>query len=71
LTSPDSTASTARFWLGGILAPIIIGVIVALELPLEQNFLAIGLAGLLGMIAVALVNQRLAASATQAATAAA
>jgi AAHS family benzoate transporter-like MFS transporter len=48
---------------GGILAPIIIGAIVALELPLEQNFLAIGLAGLLGMIAVALVNQRLAASA--------
>jgi len=48
---------------GGILAPIIIGAIVALELPLEQNFLAIGLAGLLGMIAVALVNHRLAASA--------
>jgi AAHS family benzoate transporter-like MFS transporter len=56
---------------GGILAPIIIGVIVALELPLEQNFLAIGLAGLLGMIAVTLVNQRLAASAMRAATAAA
>jgi AAHS family benzoate transporter-like MFS transporter len=56
---------------GGILAPIIIGVIVALELPLEQNFLAIGLAGLLGMLAVTLVNQRLAASAMQAATAAA
>jgi AAHS family benzoate transporter-like MFS transporter len=50
---------------GGILAPIMIGAIVALELPLAQNFLAIGLAGLLGMIAVALVNQRLAASALQ------
>lgn len=57
---------------GGILAPIMIGAIVALELPLQQNFLAIGLAGLLGMIAVALVNQRLAASAApRAATAAA
>jgi AAHS family benzoate transporter-like MFS transporter len=56
---------------GGILAPIMIGAVVALELPLEQNFIVIGLAGLLGMIAVALVNYRLAASSIQTAPAAA
>jgi AAHS family benzoate transporter-like MFS transporter len=49
---------------GGILAPIIIGAIVALNLPFEQNFMAIGLAGFLGMIAVVLINHRLFASAT-------
>lgn len=47
---------------GGILAPIMIGALVALNLPLEQNFIAIGLAGLLGMIAVVLINHRLSAS---------
>ncbi len=44
---------------GGILAPIMIGALVALELPLEQNFMAIGFAGLLGMISVVLINHRL------------
>lgn len=44
---------------GAILAPIMIGALVALNLPLEQNFMAIGLAGLLGMIAVVLINHRL------------
>lgn len=47
---------------GGIVAPIIIGVIVGLQLPLEQNFMAIGLAGFLGMLAVVLINHRLFAS---------
>jgi len=47
---------------GGILAPIIIGAIVALNLPFEQNFMAIGLAGFLGMVAVILINHRLFAS---------
>lgn len=50
---------------GGILAPIIIGIIVGLNLPFEQNFMAIGLAGFLGMIAVVLINHRLFASTTQ------
>jgi AAHS family benzoate transporter-like MFS transporter len=49
--------------IGAIVAPILIGGLVALQLPLEQNFMAIGLAGLLGMIAVMLVNHRLCASA--------
>ncbi|RZL59835.1 MAG: MFS transporter [Variovorax sp.] len=48
--------------MGAILAPILIGGLVALKLPLEQNFLAIGLAGLLGMIAVMLIDHRLCAS---------
>ncbi|CAN7408404.1 MFS transporter [Pseudoduganella sp. LjRoot289] len=52
---------------GGILAPIMIGALVALKLPLEQNFMAIGLAGLLGMSAVVLINHRLCASAGRAA----
>lgn len=56
---------------GGIMAPIMIGAVVALELPLEQNFIVIGLAGLLGMIAVILVNHRLAASSLRAAPVAA
>jgi MFS transporter, AAHS family, benzoate transport protein len=47
---------------GAILAPILIGWIVSLKLPLEQNFIAIGIAGLLGTIAVALINHRLAAA---------
>lgn len=51
---------------GGILAPIIIGVIVALELPFQQNFMAIGLAGFLGMLAVMLIRHSLFASTTQA-----
>jgi AAHS family benzoate transporter-like MFS transporter len=55
---------------GGIFAPIIIGAVVALELPLEQNFLVIGLAGFLGMIAVILVNHKLSATSAQPATAA-
>ena len=49
--------------MGAILAPILIGGLVALKLPLEQNFMAIGLAGLLGMIAVMLINHGLCASA--------
>jgi MFS transporter, AAHS family, benzoate transport protein len=47
---------------GAIAAPILIGALVSLELPLEQNFMAIGLAGLLGTIAVMLINHRLSAS---------
>jgi AAHS family benzoate transporter-like MFS transporter len=48
--------------LGAILAPILIGAVVSLQLPLEQNFLAIGVVGLLGMIAVMLINHGLSAS---------
>jgi AAHS family benzoate transporter-like MFS transporter len=47
---------------GAILAPILIGGLVALDLPLAQNFMAIGLAGLLGMFAVMRINHKLCAS---------
>jgi AAHS family benzoate transporter-like MFS transporter len=43
--------------LGAILAPVLIGTLVEMRLPLEQNFMAIGLAGLLGTIAVTLINR--------------
>jgi AAHS family benzoate transporter-like MFS transporter len=49
--------------LGAILGPILIGGLVALQLPLEQNFMAIGLAGAVGAVAVLLINHRLSASA--------
>lgn len=48
--------------LGAIVGPILIGTLVALELPLEQNFMAIGIAGMLGMAAVLLIDHRLAAT---------
>ncbi len=43
---------------GGIAAPIGIGMLMSMNLPLEQNFIAIALAGLVGAIAVALINHR-------------
>jgi AAHS family benzoate transporter-like MFS transporter len=54
---------------GGILAPIMIGALVALNLPLAQNFMAIGFAGLLGMVSVVLINHRLCDSVSHAAPA--
>ncbi|QXE07378.1 MFS transporter (plasmid) [Paraburkholderia sprentiae WSM5005] len=44
--------------LGAVCAPVVIGTLVAMKLPLEQNFMAIALAGLIGMVAVSLINQR-------------
>ena len=48
--------------LGAIVAPLIIGVIVSLNLPLEQNFLVIASAGLIGAIALAFINHNKAAA---------
>lgn len=48
--------------LGAILAPVLIGVIVSMRLPLEQNFLVIGAAGIVGAAALACINQRRSAS---------
>ena len=42
--------------LGAIAAPLLIGQIVALELPLEQNFVVIGGFGVLGAIALAFIK---------------
>lgn len=43
--------------IGAIVAPVLIGWLVTLELPMEQNFMAIALAGLIGAVAVSFVNQ--------------
>lgn len=43
--------------VGAIVAPVLIGWLVSLKLPLEQNFLAIAVAGLIGALAVTLINQ--------------
>lgn len=48
--------------MGAILAPILIGALVTMNLPLEQNFMAISVAGLLGTIAVMFINHRVCAS---------
>jgi len=43
--------------VGAIIAPVLIGWLVSINLPLEQNFMAIAVAGVLGAAAVTLVNQ--------------
>ena len=48
--------------IGAIVAPVLIGWLVQLNLPLEQNFMAIALAGVVGAVAVLLINQSRAAS---------
>lgn len=48
--------------LGAIMAPVLIGQIVALNLPLEQNFLVICAAGAIGAVALALIDHSRSAS---------
>ncbi|TDF66783.1 MFS transporter [Cupriavidus sp. L7L] len=48
--------------LGAIAAPVLIGLIVSLQLPLAQNFLVIGAAGIVGALALSCINHRLSAS---------
>lgn len=48
--------------LGAILAPVLIGQIVSMKLPLEQNFLVIGAAGVVGAIALSFINHSRSAS---------
>ncbi|MBY4899090.1 MFS transporter [Cupriavidus sp. AU9028] len=52
---------------GAILAPILIGVLVSMALPLQQNFLAIAVPAVIATIAVAMIDQRRSASAVAAA----
>lgn len=47
---------------GAILAPILIGVLVGMNLPLEQNFVAIAIPAVIGMAAVLLIDHRRSAS---------
>ena len=48
---------------GAILAPIVIGALVALALPLQQNFLAIAIPAVIAAIAVAMIDHSRSASA--------
>ena len=48
---------------GAILAPIVIGILVGMKLPLQQNFIAIAIPAVLGMIAVLFIDHRRSASA--------
>ncbi|WP_337180589.1 MFS transporter [Sphingopyxis granuli] len=48
--------------IGAIIAPVLIGWLITLSLPLEYNFMMIGIAGLIGAAAVLLANQNMAAS---------
>jgi AAHS family benzoate transporter-like MFS transporter len=49
--------------LGAIAAPLLIGLIVSLQLPLEQNFLVIAAAGVIGALALAFIDHSRSASA--------
>lgn len=51
---------------GAILAPIVIGMLVGLQLPLQQNFYAIAIPGVIGMLAVLLIDHSKSASVQQA-----
>ena len=47
---------------GAILAPILIGILVGMNLPLQQNFVAIAVPAVIGMFAVLLINHSRSAS---------
>lgn len=49
--------------IGAILAPIVIGMLVGMALPLQQNFMAIAVPGLIAAIAISLIDHRRSASA--------
>jgi len=49
--------------IGAIAAPIVIGVLVGMSMPLQQNFIAIAIPGLVAAIAISLIDHRRSASA--------
>jgi AAHS family benzoate transporter-like MFS transporter len=65
---PMAIRSTGLGWAlgigrsGAILAPIVIGVLVSMNLPLQQNFMAIAIPAVIGMIAVLLIDHGRSAS---------
>ena len=65
---PMAVRSTGIGWASGvgrsgaILAPIVIGVLVAMNLPLEHNFLAMAVPAIVALAAIALVNHQRSAS---------
>jgi MFS transporter, AAHS family, benzoate transport protein len=48
---------------GAILAPIVIGVLVGMNLPLQQNFIAIAIPAVIGLVAVLMIDHSRSASA--------
>lgn len=50
---------------GAILAPIVIGTLVSLKLPLPQNFLAMAVPAIVATLAVLMIDHRRSASACQ------
>jgi len=66
---PMAVRSTGIGWASGvgrsgaILAPIVIGTLVGMALPLQQNFLAIAIPAVIATIAVSLINHSRAESA--------
>ncbi|MCY1535639.1 MFS transporter, aromatic acid:H+ symporter (AAHS) family [compost metagenome] len=66
---PTAIRATGLGWAlgvgrsGAILAPIVIGVLVAMNLPLQQNFVAIAIPAVVGLAAVLLIDHRRSASA--------
>jgi AAHS family benzoate transporter-like MFS transporter len=66
---PMAIRSTGLGWAlgigrtGAILAPIVIGILVSMKLPLQQNFMAISIPAVVGMIAVLLIDHSRSASA--------
>lgn len=50
---------------GAILAPIVIGVLVGMSLPLQQNFIAIAIPAVIAMVAVSLIDHKRSASVQQ------
>ena len=61
---PYDVRSTGIGWASGvgragaILAPIVIGILVAMELPLQMNFLAIALPAVVAALAIAFINPK-------------
>lgn len=54
---------------GAILAPIVIGTLVGMQLPLEQNFMAMAIPAAIAVVAVSLIRQKPSASALHGTTA--
>ena len=67
---PMAIRSTGIGWASGvgrsgaILAPIVIGTLVSMQLPLEQNFMAIAIPAVIAMIAASMINHSRSASAS-------
>jgi len=65
---PMAVRSTGIGWASGvgrsgaILAPIVIGVLVAMKLPLQHNFLAMAVPAIVALAAIALINHQRSAS---------